>query len=112
MYRVTYAGETFFTGQALGDVVLDYARGLALKDRADTVEIPGLLEDGSPTVVELLIGPASQMVMTVVDSDDEEPADQSIVADLTRRLDSLAASTAVPMTETEVEEYPHDFDYE
>jgi hypothetical protein len=112
MYRVTYAGETFLTGQALGDVVLNYARGLALKDRADTVEIPGLLEDGSPTVMELLIGPASQIVMAVVDSDHEEPKDESTVADLTRRLESLSASNAVPMRQTEVEEYPLDFDYE
>jgi hypothetical protein len=112
MYRVTYAGETFLTGQALGDTVLSYARELALKDRADTVEIPGLLEDGSPTLVEMLIGPASQIVMTVVDSDHDEPIDESTVADLTRRLESLNASNAVPMSQTDVEQYPLDIDYE
>jgi hypothetical protein len=112
MFRVTYAGESFLTGTAIGEAVLAYARKLALKDRADTVTIPGLLEDGSPTVVELLIGPASQILLARIDSDQAEPEDESVVAELVRRTDALEGSNAVPIRGSDIVDSSPDFEYD
>jgi hypothetical protein len=111
MFRVTYAGESFLTGEAIGDAVLSYARKLAINEHADTVSIPGLLEDGSPTTVELLIGPASQIVLAQVDSDHPDPIDASVVEELTRRAESLELPNAVPMHGADVEELPSDTEF-
>jgi hypothetical protein len=111
MFRVTYAGESFLTGAAIGEAVLRYARKLALTDRADTVTIPGLLEDGSPTDVELLIGPASQILLASVDSDLPDPVDASVVAELSRRTDALETSNAVPIRSSDIEDSSTDLDY-
>jgi hypothetical protein len=110
MFQVSYAGATFLTGAALGEALLRYARALALKDRADTIKIPGLLDDGSPTEVDLLIGPASQIVILEVQSEGQEPEDQAIVAELDRRLVLLDAPNALPVADA-AEQLPPDLEY-
>lgn len=112
MFQVTYAGATFFTGTDLGRAIIRYARALALKDRADTVDLPGLLEDGSPTTVELLIGPASQLVLLEVESSQPEPPASESVAELEHRIQLLEAPTAVPMRKGDSEQFPSELEYE
>jgi len=97
MFRVTYAGASFLTADDIAESLLRYARALALRDRADTVHVPGVLEDGSSTVVELLIGPASQIISVQVADDVPQPVDAETVSDLERRTRSLGLPMAVPI---------------
>lgn len=82
---MTYAGESFLTGDEIADAVLAYARALAERATAATIEIPIRHEDGSSSQIAILIGPASQIVAEPAAADGEELVDADLVDDLRRR---------------------------
>jgi hypothetical protein len=100
MKTITYAGESFVTGDEIALAVLDYARALARSGSADTVEIPVRTGAGDITVATLLIGPASQIVA----EDDQDPGDElrddEVVAELSRRS-RATESPAAAVDDTE-----------
>ena len=90
MRKITYAGTAFYTGDALAEALLEYARALARHDIADTVFVLGRTTQGDVDQIEVLLGPASQMVsepIELVGSELEDP-------DLVRRLGELTAQLA------------------
>ena len=86
MRRIVYAGTAFYTGDALAEALLEYARALARHDIADTVFVPGRTMQGQEDTIELLIGPASQIVsepVELIGSEVEDPAFVAHLAELT-----------------------------
>lgn len=103
MKRIAYAEEWLTTDDEVADLVLAYARALARKDTADTVIIP-VLEGATLRHAQILIGPASQII--VVESDEQAPGDFEAAdarADLAARLDRLVAPRPVPYDEDEAQ---------
>ena len=88
MRRIVYAGGTLYTGDAIAEALLDYARALARNGTADTVFVPAHTAEGDPGSIELLIGPASQLVSEPVDLAGRELTDEALVG----RLRSLTAA--------------------
>ncbi|MGN6428805.1 MAG: hypothetical protein ACTHMF_18475 [Leifsonia sp.] len=90
MRRIVYAGGTLYTGDAIAEALLDYARALARNGTADTVFVPAHSGEGEgdPGSIELLIGPASQLVSEPVDLAGRELTDEALV----ERLRSLTAA--------------------
>jgi hypothetical protein len=95
MRRIVYAGTAFYTGDALAEALMEYARALARHDIADTVFLPGRTLQGERDLVEVLIGPASQIVSEPVDLVGDEIDDPELV----ERLRGLTAQLA-PRTPT------------
>jgi hypothetical protein len=96
MKRIAYAEEWLTTDDQVADLVLQYARSLARSETADTVTIP-VLESGIVRKAEILIGPASQIL--VVETDEARPAHFDVddaVAELKARLDRLREPDPVP----------------
>jgi len=90
MRRIVYAGTAFYTGDALAEALLEYARALARHDIGDTVFVPGRTMQGQVDTIELLIGPASQIVsepVELIGSEVEDPALVARLAELTARLE-------------------------
>lgn len=85
MKRIRYAGGSFLTGDAIADALLDYATALARAGTADHVIVPGLGADEAPTSVDVVVGPASQLIAEHEESGAEEPHHEEFVADLRRR---------------------------
>lgn len=85
MRRITYAGTSLLTGNDLAESLLDYARALAAQGSSDTVFLPARTASGSVEQVEILIGPASQLVSEPADLEGPEVVDTDVVADLRRR---------------------------
>ena len=85
MQRIHYADGTFVTGDELAEAVVRYARALARVGTSDTVEVPILLEEGGFGRSRLLIGPASQLVLTPTDADLPELVDPELVAGIDAR---------------------------
>lgn len=85
MRRITYAGTSLLTGNDLAESLLDYARALAAQGSSDTVFLPARTASGSVEQVEILIGPASQLVSEPADLEGPEIVDTDAVADLRRR---------------------------
>ena len=91
MRRIHYVDAAVTTGDAVAAAVLSYARELARAGTADTVDIPVLLDAGGFGRAQLLVGPASQLVVTEADPDQEGVVDPAVVADLDGRRHLLAS---------------------
>ena len=84
MRRITYAGTELYTGDRIAESLLDYARALAREGSSDTVFVPGRTTTGAVGGIEVLIGPASQLVSEPVDSIEPEIEDAALVEKLER----------------------------
>ena len=62
MKLIHYAGGSVLTGDDVAHTVAEYATALAQAGKADTVRIP-VIKDGLLNAVELVIGPASQLII-------------------------------------------------
>lgn len=90
MRKIVYAGTAFYTGDALAEALLEYGRALARHNIADTVFVPGRTLQGDRDRIEVLIGPASQIVSEPVDLVGSEIED----AELVDHLGELTAQLA------------------
>ncbi|GAB3808793.1 hypothetical protein GCM10028798_35420 [Humibacter antri] len=92
MRRIVYAGTAFYTGDSIARALLDYARALASRGLADAVFVPGRLASGVVDMIEVLIGPSSQLVSEPVDEYGPDIVDGPTVTELqgrTERVDAL-----------------------
>lgn len=67
MKRILYANGSVLTGDDMARLVVKYATALAQAGTADSISVPAMKEN-SLRVVELLIGPSSQLIV-----EDDEP---------------------------------------
>jgi hypothetical protein len=88
MKRITYGNGSFVTGDAIAEAVLDYAAALANANRSEHLTVPGRDAVTGAQVVEMVIGPASQILA----SEEEigpDVVDASFVDDLESRIQLL-----------------------
>jgi hypothetical protein len=90
MRKIDYAGTAFYTGNDVAEALLDYARALARHGIADTVFVPGRTAQGDLDKIEVLLGPASQIVSEPIDLVGPELDDPELVAKLTDLAARLA----------------------
>ena len=88
MKCISYVGRELLTGDRIADAIMDYATVLARRARADRVDIPILVGD-RVSRVEVILGPASQIMAETVLDEREEPVDEELVADLEMRAGRL-----------------------
>ena len=81
MKRILYATAEFTTDDEIADALLEYASVLAIINSADVVQFPGLDTDGTVRRMEIVIGPASQLL--------------AMDADATAELDGEAAAAEI-----------------
>lgn len=105
MKILTYTGAELMTGDQIADAVLEYCVALAEEATAETIEIPVLQADGSRVVASLLVGPASQIVATEVDTDFDELIDEDTIRVLHARTHAHR-----PVAQTSGVQQFHDFD--
>jgi hypothetical protein len=92
MKRIYYASGSLVTGDRIAEAVIVYAELLALRDTSDTIDVPISLDSGEVGRAQLLIGPASQLVLVPEETDADadgpvaEIEDVETVIDLERRI--------------------------
>ncbi|WP_317229647.1 hypothetical protein [Clavibacter sp. MX14-G9D] len=100
MHTIHYADGRYLTGDDIARAVVDCAQALAREGRAaDAVRVPVRLPDGGAGEVEILIGPASQIVVEPADAADhagEELRDPEAVARI--RALTISARQSQPGT--------------
>lgn len=89
MKRLHYAGGSLLVGDAVAHAILGYARELGLRGIADTIVVAGTTPDGEREQAELLIGPASQLLLVEDDSPEDPAADAATLEELDRRRGEL-----------------------
>jgi hypothetical protein len=87
MKRILYANAEFTTDDAVADALLEYASVLAIINSADVVQFPGVDTDGAVRRMEIVIGPASQLLAMDADGSADLDSDGAAreIRDRTRR---------------------------
>lgn len=93
MKRVAYGGESFFTSDEAAEALLAFAAAAAMSNVAEVIPIPSIRADGEIVIVELVIGPSSELFTSPVDSEFSEPDARAAVAALRSRVRELGASS-------------------
>ncbi|WP_309616623.1 hypothetical protein [Salinibacterium sp.] len=89
MKRILYASGSVLTGDEMAHVVALYATALAQSGKADTIFVP-VIKDGRVNSVEIVIGPASQLIIEDAgDEFDEVFDDTPHLAELKTKLERL-----------------------
>jgi len=89
MRTIAYLSQVLVTDDHVAELVLEYARTLAVHNTSDTVVIPVVDAAGLVTTVELLIGPASQMMTGSSNQDAVDLDTASTIALLQAKINRL-----------------------
>lgn len=108
MKNIHYAGEQAMTGDAIADAVLDYAETLAKHESSATIDVPVVSPNGTVANARFLIGPASQLVATPIESEFPDPMDEELI-ELIRLKRKQLDGVEVSATESDVK---GDFDFD
>ena len=91
------------TGSSIAHAVLRYAAALSDADLATSLEVPGRTEEGIEGRFEILLGPASQILVEPTD-DADEIEDPEFLADITRLTTVLITPPNVEPTDERITE--------
>ena len=80
MKYIVYGENRVMTGDAIAEAVIAYAAALGQNGTTDIVDVPTSDEHGSAATAELLLGPASQLMIETAPDDELEPEDEALVA--------------------------------
>jgi len=110
MKQVTYAGTSFITGTAIADSLLALVAALGVSRETASVHVPAIGDDDKVTSVDLVIGPASEVVAIGIESSAPELIDDAAVLELDDRARALKVPQAVATSEQvpPIWEYPDD----
>jgi len=89
MKQVTYAGTTFTTGTDIADALLSLVEALGANGSSASVRLPAVGAGGDITDVDVVIGPASEVVAVTVQSTAPELVDAETVAGFEKRVRDL-----------------------
>ncbi len=102
MKRVFYAGGAFVTGDRTAQAVLDYAQALAEREASAAIDIPVYGPGGMRGRAQLLVGPASQLMVVSEVSDAVEVDDEATLDHLARQIEGLLRPNSRPIEVTDV----------
>lgn len=88
------------TGDAIADVVVRYAEALAKRSTAEEIRMPTLTPSGARDDALLLVGPASQLLATREESQ-QELEDPGFVERYERAILALRPRAALPLDDAE-----------
>ena len=91
MKRIFYSSGSVVTGDRMAKAVVHYAEVLATRDTSDTIDIPIALGKGKAGRAQMLIGPASQLVVVPEPGIAEQPEDDVTINDLNSRSARLGS---------------------
>lgn len=91
MHRIRYAGGAYITGDAIADIVMEYAAQLAKRHLVDAVDIRVRQVDGTTGSARLLVGDAIAIGCETLVDDGISPeiVDPAGVEDLEQRCNGL-----------------------
>ncbi|NEM90483.1 hypothetical protein [Galbitalea soli] len=97
MKRIYYASGSVVTGDRTADAVVRYAEALASRVTSDTIAVPVRLADGTAGIAQLLIGPASQLVVVPEPQLTDETDDEAVLDELSLKTLRLSSPHPQPI---------------
>ena len=110
MKRISYGGTSFLTADRIADSLLLLVAAIRECRGAEMVELPAVGSDGEPVVVQLVVGPTSEIISMPEGAPGAgpgitEPDTTEVVDYLLDRAQDLSASGAPTDFETTAEAY-------
>lgn len=100
MKRVSYGGESFLTTDAVADALLRLVAAFGDGHSAEVLEIPAVKSDGKTMIVQLVVGPMSELISVPDETPLKEPDTTAVVRQLRERAKVLSAHRPVTFAET------------
>lgn len=111
MKRIYYASGSVLTGDRMADAIVAYASALAQREISDTIDIPVLLPNGAEARAQLLIGPASQLVVVPEADAPDQVEDDETIAELSTRARALSSPHPQAVDKADSPYYAEGIDY-
>lgn len=92
MRTISYGGESFTTSDDAADALLEFAAAAAMNDFAGVIHMPAVNEDGSAMTADLVIGPASELLVVPARAGYAELDTRAEVASLRAKTAELGLS--------------------
>jgi hypothetical protein len=99
MKRVSYCGESFLTTDAAADALLELVGSLHLDHNSEMLELPAVSRSGDPILVQLVVGPGSELISIPSNIGSVEPDTRIAVSYLQDRIDSLSLPRELAFSE-------------
>ncbi|GAB3138667.1 hypothetical protein [Marisediminicola antarctica] len=97
MKRIFYAGGSVVTGDRTADAVLRYAQALAQREASDIIDIPIFAAGGISGRAQLLVGPASQLLIATEIPRHSEFDDDVFLQTIEDKMEWLLRSKGQPI---------------
>ena len=97
MKTIHYAGDAVLMNDELADAVVEYAAALARVGSSAELTVPVVIQDGSVLTASMLLGPASQLIVTPTPEAPEAAADPELLATIHRETALLGSIKAEPV---------------
>lgn len=97
MKRIYYVNGSVVTGDRTAETVLAYAQALARSEGSDTIDIPVISDLGERGRAQLLIGPASQLMVVSQPSTRAEFNDDEAITRIEKRILGLTRPLSRPV---------------
>ena len=97
MKRIFYASGSVVTGDRTAAAVLAYARALAMRETSDSIDIPVVTPAGTEGRAQLVIGPASQLMVVTEVMDRDELDDDDAIAAIDKHVEGLLTPESRPL---------------
>ncbi|GGF29510.1 hypothetical protein [Subtercola lobariae] len=112
MKRISYSGGSFLTTDSVAGALLHFVAALGSSHRAEAIEIPVLHDDGREDTIQLVIGPASELVSVSEATSFAEPDSSAAVENLHKRTESLAVPRPVAADSADSAVVATDYDFD
>lgn len=97
MKRIFYVNGSVITGNKTAEIVLAYAQALANSEGSDTIDIPVLGDHGETARAQLLIGPASQLMVVSQTAEAPELDDLEAIERIEKKISGLNHPESQPV---------------
>ncbi|PPF79646.1 hypothetical protein C5B96_12285 [Subtercola sp. Z020] len=92
MKKISYAGESFVTSDGVADALLRFVAALGANHTSASVEIPAVSSSEEMELVQLVVGPTSEIVSRP-DTSSRPVSSEPVQADMRQAVARLEAST-------------------
>lgn len=108
MKRISYSGASFLTADRVADSLLLLVAAIRDHHGAEVVELPAVGNGGEPVVVQLVVGPASEIISMsegapAAEPGSTEPDTTEVVDYLLDRIQNLSLNSYPTLFETKAE---------
>jgi hypothetical protein len=91
MKRIRYMDQSYLVADSTGRLMMDFAAALAKIGASEHVRFRGLDPNHEEIEVEIMIGPATQMLSEHVEVDESAPDNRDVEDSMRERIDMISA---------------------